>query len=379
MQMPKKIRQEMNKQAFDRLLGQIHTEFFPEMVKQTRGTPVMPELFAAMMPNEAGKFWDGPRKGQINFDATRLEKHVLSALKAVRDGRQAKYGRVRANHLKGASDAALENLARSWGGLQTMGYYVSVLFTDTDGTPVTIAELRDVTRHFRYATQLIIADEASQDEIEALNEGVEQDNDQKILWALNRIARRWNTGSPTGTPYNGQVYVDTLIYCFYRWKELFGFTGKEEQPNVEVLATTVNNPQEDLPPATDDGESSQRPALPAVSETQAEKPEPIVEKWWTFSKSIPAKLYGAITVVLGGGAASIGEYLKVWNENRSTILWVSLMVGIFCVGGYLMHSRRKKESETQKQLFEMQKLLAEIAADPNRKTVGFKEEVTLPK
>ncbi|MDZ4822029.1 MAG: hypothetical protein SH856_01060 [Flavobacteriales bacterium] len=54
----------------------------------------------------------------------RLEKHVLSKLKKVRNSKLRKLENVHHKHLKDCDDAALENLARSWGPFQLMGYKV---------------------------------------------------------------------------------------------------------------------------------------------------------------------------------------------------------------------------------------------------------------
>ena len=52
----------------------------------------------------------------------RFEPHVFQRLKAVRDGRRENYENITAAHLTDASDAALKNLATSWGPFQLMGY-----------------------------------------------------------------------------------------------------------------------------------------------------------------------------------------------------------------------------------------------------------------
>jgi hypothetical protein len=53
---------------------------------------------------------------------SRFEKHVFKRLKEVRDGTRTNYENVKAHHLQDASDAALKNLATSWGPFQLMGY-----------------------------------------------------------------------------------------------------------------------------------------------------------------------------------------------------------------------------------------------------------------
>ncbi len=53
---------------------------------------------------------------------SRFEKHVFKRLKNVRDGNRESYENVTPRHLADASDAALKNLATSWGPFQLMGY-----------------------------------------------------------------------------------------------------------------------------------------------------------------------------------------------------------------------------------------------------------------
>ena len=53
---------------------------------------------------------------------SRYEKHVFKRLKDVRDGNRDNYENVTPRHLEDASDAALKNLATSWGPFQLMGY-----------------------------------------------------------------------------------------------------------------------------------------------------------------------------------------------------------------------------------------------------------------
>lgn len=53
---------------------------------------------------------------------SRFEKHVFKRLKDVRDGNRENYENVTPEHLQDASDAALKNLATSWGPFQLMGY-----------------------------------------------------------------------------------------------------------------------------------------------------------------------------------------------------------------------------------------------------------------
>ena len=53
---------------------------------------------------------------------SRFERQVYQQLVKLRDGKLRKYENLRPHHLKDASDAALRNLASSWGPFQLMGY-----------------------------------------------------------------------------------------------------------------------------------------------------------------------------------------------------------------------------------------------------------------
>jgi len=52
----------------------------------------------------------------------RFEKHIFNKLKRVRDNEQYFFESITHEQLQDASDAALENLSRSWGPFQLMGY-----------------------------------------------------------------------------------------------------------------------------------------------------------------------------------------------------------------------------------------------------------------
>jgi len=67
---------------------------------------------------------------------SRFEKHIFTKLKNVRNKKGSFYERVTNEILHDASDAAIENLARSWGPFQLMGYkclQLNVLVNDIRG------------------------------------------------------------------------------------------------------------------------------------------------------------------------------------------------------------------------------------------------------
>jgi len=59
--------------------------------------------------------------GRVHFKE-RFEPKVYTSLKNVRDKKTKKYGSIRYETIKDASDDALRNLASSWGPFQLMGY-----------------------------------------------------------------------------------------------------------------------------------------------------------------------------------------------------------------------------------------------------------------
>lgn len=65
--------------------------------------------------------------GGQNPPGSRYEKHVFRRLKAVRDGKRSDYNGLTIKHIGDASDAALKNLATSWGPFQLMGYQCILL------------------------------------------------------------------------------------------------------------------------------------------------------------------------------------------------------------------------------------------------------------
>lgn len=226
-----------------RLIAEVHDDWLDKIEAATDGTIVKACVLACMMPNEAGRYASGPKRGRINFDAVRFEPGVFSKLKALRDqgwyptrkGRATSYNGVRPEDLAGAPDAALRNLASSWGGLQTMGYYTLRLFTDTDGTIVTIAELRDPDRHFKYAVQLLLSDAGARADVCALGKAIDNADGKGIRRSFERVLRRWNSGSPTGETFDPE-YVDHGVDYLMTWLHEYGDEAPHQAFSVERLA-----------------------------------------------------------------------------------------------------------------------------------------------
>lgn len=116
------------------------------------------------------------------------------------------------------------------------------------------------------------------------------------------------------------------------------------------------------------------PTPPVKGGAAVDPPAPIVEKWWDTAKGIPSKVYGALTA---GGVVTFGllsEAINFVHDNRTLVLSLAVIAAVVAVGLYLMHMRYQRNLETQRQQFEMQKLMAQIAADPMKINVGMKSE-----
>lgn len=140
------------------------------------GTPVPPELLAGLISveNAALHEWPDPR-------STRFERHVYNALVQVRNGVRLAYNGIRAIDLRNADEAAIRNLATSWGDTQILGLHVIRNLRNKDGSPVKIEQLRDPKLHLGYAAQLL----------------------EKVAGTYLRtgdyesVLRIWNTGTPS--------------------------------------------------------------------------------------------------------------------------------------------------------------------------------------
>ncbi|MBI1941489.1 MAG: hypothetical protein HYS33_08295, partial [Acidobacteria bacterium] len=164
---------------------------------------VLPEFLAALTANESG----------ANPRAARFEPAVYRHLKAVADGRRPAYGGIAresldaeieemlhpkaaafhgvyltasfaedyATSLAASPDAALRDLATSWGYTQIMGYHM----VRREGT---VRDLLDARFHFRVALELL-AEFAARYELDLAHE-------------FDEMFRCWNTGQPYGETFH---------------------------------------------------------------------------------------------------------------------------------------------------------------------------------
>lgn len=310
----------MNAQV-KRLVTEVHDDWLDRIERATDGTIIKSAVMACMVPNEAGRFRSGPRAGKINPAASRLETGVFKKLEALRDrgyytasGRRlASYNGVHQAHLAGASDEALENLASSWGVMQTMGYYILWLFKDPDGSPVTISELRDPDRHFGYAAELLLADAASRDDLRRLGSAIESANRAAIHRSFERVLRRWNSGSPTGKTYDPDYVARGLAYLD-AWLELYGDERDEQGPRVDERAIATGVVAGDDIEVRPDGAEAEpvELAAAAVTDSAATGPQPAVDGAGGASVPVPQPPAPEQTEKVTSGSGSWARAVVGW-------------------------------------------------------------------
>ena len=186
-----------------RMLRRVQARCGQTLREACRYSSVPPEFLAALTANESG---GNPR-------AARFEPAVYRHLKAVAEGKCPAYGGIRresldaeieemlhpkaatfhgvylnssfteehATWLASSTDAALRDLATSWGFTQIMGYHL----VRREGT---VRDLLDARFHFRLALELL-AEFAARYELDLARE-------------FDEMFRCWNTGQPYGETFD---------------------------------------------------------------------------------------------------------------------------------------------------------------------------------
>lgn len=126
----------------------------------------------------------------LNANASRFESHIFKKLKRVRDGQLSQFNRIKRSDLSGATDAALKNLATSFGLTQIMGFHVIATFKNE----ITLNDLRDPEKHLNFGVQFI-ENEAGPH----LGTG-----------AFEKVLRIHNTGRPNGTTHDPNYVANAL-------------------------------------------------------------------------------------------------------------------------------------------------------------------------
>jgi len=122
---------------------------------------------------------------------SRYEKHVYNRLLNLKNGKRKRYENLRPHHLKDASNAALKNLASSWGPFQLMGYKCLAL-------GVNISDIR--------------GDDALYWGVFWINN---EYGDYLRQNKFEEAFRIHNTGSPTGKTYNSNYVSEGLTHIAY--------------------------------------------------------------------------------------------------------------------------------------------------------------------
>ena len=126
---------------------------------------------------------------------SRYEKHVYNRLLNLKNGKRKRYENLRPHHLKDASNAALKNLASSWGPFQLMGYKCLAL-------GVNISDIR--------------GDDALYWGVFWINK---EYGDYLRQNKFEEAFRIHNTGSPSGKTYNSNYVSEGLTHIAYFKKD----------------------------------------------------------------------------------------------------------------------------------------------------------------
>ena len=213
---PRAARVELN------LIRRVWQHHHPFILEACKSSSVPPEFLGALTANESG---GNPR-------AARFEPAVYAHLKAVAAGRADGFGAVRAGSLAAeltdmrqakaapfhatfldapfaaahagdlarAEDAALRELATSWGLTQIMGYHMV-------GRPGTARDLLEPSLHYRVALALL-AEFAARYQLDLARE-------------CEEMFRCWNTGRPYGQTAD-PAYVEKGLRRMKLYRERAG-------------------------------------------------------------------------------------------------------------------------------------------------------------
>lgn len=174
-----------NQQLAEKIRLNLHTQ----IVTATTRTIVRDDFLAGLISVE---------NAQLNPHASRYEAHVFRQLCNVRSNARfwnRTYNGVTQKQLRGMSDDAVANLARSWGLTQVMAYHTINNLRDESGNPITVAELRG-SRHLHYAVQFMSRSDVAMRQL--------KNHDYP------GVLRIWNTGSPTGKTHDA-YYVQNAL------------------------------------------------------------------------------------------------------------------------------------------------------------------------
>ncbi|HUF02811.1 MAG TPA: hypothetical protein VMM38_01405 [Aridibacter sp.] len=299
-----------------RLAKQIFERFGRRIAAACGDTVVEESFLAGFIGVEAGK----DRAGNIVEDATRFEPHVYAKLRALRDGLRSSYQRIKREQIQDASDAALRNLARSWGITQIMGWHM------VNNLKATVADLRDPEKHLHFTVQLL--------RIVGGQFLVRRD--------YGSVLRIWNTGSANGKTYHADYVTNALkVKRHYEHiqsthKEFSSVTDKEIDEAVSAAGTeesTEVTPTETAPePAPVPQRVLQDPSSSASSRTRPPIDEPGPGAWDVAVATRDAaqstietfdRLTGTVQTIRRG-RDSVKAAISTWSQVVFQPLWAVL-------------------------------------------------------
>lgn len=323
-------------QIFDRFGWMIH------LACEKSG--VAEEFLAGFIGVEAGI----DRQGMIRPEAKRFEPGVFEDLKSLRDkgfcivgGKtRLNYSGVTQKQLEGLSDAALANLATSWGMSQIMGWHC------LNNLNCSIEDLRDPEKHLFYTIRLLKLGESGK----YLSRG-----------DLASVLRIWNTGSANGKTYHAS-YVPNALLVRKHYAQIL-----KENPSKFVLPNIVGSHK---PSAAKEEETEQSPepspnpitATLEVSQIEPEKPKDIPTPEPVGFKAKITKLFTAIT----GGTFSLAvlkEWMQIQISPETLQLLKYLLPTILILGVLALIVWYVSEKVTNWKLVQLQ---AEINSDKSR-------------
>lgn len=237
-----------NQQA-EKLARQILERFYYRIRSACSGSSVNADFMAAFCAIEAGK---DKKTGRISETATRFEPGVFAKLKAVRDGVRRSWSKITTADLRGATDAALEALATSYGLTQIMGWHA------IHSLKCLVGDIKNPQKHLSLAVQLL--------ELVA-SEYLENNRFENVL-------RIWNTGKPNGKTHDPD-YVYNALLVMEKITEL-----RNQSPELVVVPKdepAINSKTEPTPvapilapspePEPGNASSGQIPTDPATEQT----------------------------------------------------------------------------------------------------------------
>lgn len=315
---------------------------------------IVPEDFLAGFTGvEAGV---DRHSGQINPAASRFEKGVYHKLLSVRDGLRSSWSKITTRDLTGLSDAAIRNLATSWGLTQIMGWH---LIHNLKGT---IQDLRDLDKHLYFTVELLVV--TAEPHI--------------LSKRFDNVLRIWNAGSANGKTFDDD-YVDNALLVRKHYAAIL--QANRDAFSSAVEPQTLAQPDED-PPV----ESAFQPAADLTSQAQppietpaGDPPNAQPTKWFNVEDWKPLVFRWLKRIWGGNLTANAGQtfanLVGAVKDPEHWYIYVAIAVGvlILLVGAGMLVSLPLIVVWLWNRREILHLKTAEFAAlaDPNMKNVGL--------